>query len=116
MCWAACEARASLPAASRAARYGVGRWGRAANEQAQRPIAWTRLLALGQHLRIDRAKDRPAGGVNHGDDDLGAARSVKHESVELRAAVRHLHQVACAYRVHTHELRQRRARPNGRVA
>ncbi len=113
MCCAAGEASAgaSSPAAGRAARSGARRWGRPAHEQTQRPVVGTLALALAQHVRIDRAKDRAAGGINHGDDDLGAARSVKHESIELRAAVRHCHQLACACRVHTDELRRRRGGP-----
>ena len=96
MCRAAREARASWPAARCGARCGVRRWRRPANEQTQRPVVRTLLLALGQGIRIDRPKKRAAGRVNDGDDDLGAARRIKYESIEPRAAVRDCHEIAWA--------------------
>ena len=108
-------ARASLPAARRAARDVVRRWGRSANEQTQRSVVRTLLRAFGQGVRIDRPKQRAATGVNHRDDDLGAAWRVEHEPIEFRDAVRHRHKVAWRCRVHVTSLRDggtgRGARP-----
>jgi hypothetical protein len=100
MCRTARVTRASLPAARCSAPHVVGRWWRAANKQTQRPVGRTLLLALRQGVRIDRPKQRAAGRVNDSDDDLGAARRIKHEPIELLAAVRHFHEIAWAYRLH----------------
>jgi hypothetical protein len=104
MCRPALEARAALPAARCGACCVVGRWRRPPNKQTERPVVRTRFRALGQGVRIDRTKKRSPGGVNHGDDHLGAARRIEHDPIEFRAAVDYFHKFTYACRLHTMSL------------
>lgn len=71
-----------------------------ANEKTQRPIAGTFLGALGQGLRMDRAKHRSADRIDNCHHGLGAARRGEHDPVEFRAAGRDSYKLTRVRRVH----------------
>jgi len=59
-------------------------------------VVGTRFRALRHHLAIDRAQDGAATAIRYCHDDLGGARDVEHDAVDLRALGGDLHEVACA--------------------
>lgn len=93
-------AGASLPTARRTASRAVDRRRRPPHQQTKRPVIWTLFGARHQCPWTDSAKQRPAGGVDHSHDDLGATGRVEHDPVKLRTAVSDLHEFSYANRFH----------------
>ena len=77
----------------------------------QRSVMRTFLLPSGKHFLADRAKQRPALGIDHGHDNLCTARRVKHNPVESRTDASYRHELAYGNHVHPPSLPQ--PRPNG---
>ena len=101
-------AGASLSARAPASRRAVDRRRRPANQQPQSPIVGALLGARADRAGVHRAKHGPARAINDRDDDLRAARRVEHDPVHLGPAIRHLHELTCAYRLHRRKRTRRR--------
>jgi len=95
-----CEAGPALAPAPGASRVTTGRRWCPAHEKTQRSIVRTLLRALGHGVGVDRAEHRTAVRIHHRHRDLCAARGVKHDSVERRAAAHDSDQIACAGGLH----------------
>jgi hypothetical protein len=97
---AAVEAGAAVPAGYCTACGAVDRRRPPTDEQLQRPIVRTLLLALGQLVRVDRAKHRAAVGIHHGHYHLRSTRRVEHDPIQSGPAAADLHELT--YRGHLH--------------
>lgn len=106
------ETRACSPNVRRGAGCAVSGQRRAPDQLMQRSVLRALLLPCRERLRADRAKQRPALGIDHGHDDLRAAGQIEHNPVQDRADTGYGHQVACGDRLHTTSL-SGRDRTNG---
>jgi hypothetical protein len=106
------ETRACSQNVRRGAGCAVSGQRRAPDQLTQRSVLRALLLPCRERLRADRAKQRPALGIDHGHDDLRAAGQIEHNPVQDRADTGYGHQIACGDRLHTTSL-SRRDRTNG---
>jgi hypothetical protein len=90
----------SRPTASRTA----SRRRRPADEETQCPISGALLRALAHHLRMNRSEHGATGRIHHGHHDLGFARGVEHDSVELWAAAGDLDEFASTDGLHRYSV------------
>ncbi len=109
----ALETGASSPADRRGAGCTVSRLRRPPDELTQGSVMRTVLLPRGERLRAHCAKQRPALGIDHGHDDLRAARRVEHNPVQSRADTGHRHELAYGDHVHKPSLPQPRSNDGG---
>src|SRR3954469_19706069 len=86
--------------AGTAARRSALRVRCAPDELMERAVVGTFLGALGQGLRVDRLEPGAAIRIHDGHDDLGTARHVKDDPVELRSARGDLDELSWEYWIH----------------
>src|SRR6516162_3588786 len=67
-------------------------------------VVGTFLRPLAQRLRMNGAEHGPSAGIHHGHYDLGPARGVEHDPVELRSVACHLDAFAGACWLHRHSV------------
>lgn len=90
----------SSPGGHAAAGCAVNGRRRPTDQQTQGSVVGAFLRPLGQRPRVNRSEHGTSAGVHHGYHDLGSARHVEHDPVELWAAAGDLDEFAGACRLH----------------
>lgn len=98
------EACRTLTGAGAAVRRTTHRRWCAADEQPQSRVVGALVLALGQRFGVHRPKPRSAPGIDHGHNDLEAARRIEHDPVKGGAVTVDGHEVAFCMGAHSPSL------------
>ena len=77
------------------------RQGGATKEQTERGIVGPFVDPLYEGLGMHCAKQRTAAAIDNRDHNLHGAGRVEHDPILLTTIVADLHELACAYRLHT---------------